>query len=165
MAGKTKDDFRELHGAMVDLFALMSRPQRDDTVLRAAGITLDRALYPLLIGIGRFGPIGIVELSERVGRDYTTVSRQVTKLESLLLVERKPGAADRRVSEVIPTAKGRDLIETLDAARQRLAAPVLEHWPDADFKDLARLLRRFVDDLGKIPQGERGAAGDRDGNG
>lgn len=53
----------------------------------------------MLVGIERLRPIGIVKLAERDGRDYTTVSRQVAKLESLGLVERRQSAADRRVNE------------------------------------------------------------------
>ena len=58
-----------------------------ELLIRAAGIRLDRALFPLLVGIERFGPIGVVDLADRAGRDYTTVSRQVAKLESLGLDE------------------------------------------------------------------------------
>src|ERR1700709_1185300 len=61
----------------------MNRPQRDTALIQEAGISLDRALFPLLMGIQRHGPIGVVELARLAGRDYTTVSRQVTKLESL----------------------------------------------------------------------------------
>ena len=66
-----------------DIFALMNRPERDDTLLREAGIALNRVLFPLLSGIERFGPIGVVDLADGVGRYYTTVSRQVAKLERL----------------------------------------------------------------------------------
>ncbi len=41
--------------------------------------TRSRAIDPA--SIERLGPIG-VELAERAGRDYTTVSRQVAKLRS-----------------------------------------------------------------------------------
>jgi len=61
----------------------MNRPERDDTLLREAGIALNRVLFPLLSGIERFGPIGVVDLADGVGRYYTTVSRQVAKLERL----------------------------------------------------------------------------------
>jgi hypothetical protein len=38
-------------------------------LIKEAGISRDRILFPLLVGIGRFGPIGIVDLADRVGRD------------------------------------------------------------------------------------------------
>jgi predicted transcriptional regulator len=42
----------------------------------------------LLVGVERFGPIAVVELADRAGRDLTTFSRQVAKLEELSLVTR-----------------------------------------------------------------------------
>ena len=142
-----KKQIRKLHGAMADLFALMNRPQRDDTLIREAGISLDRALFPLLVGIERYGPIGVVDLADRVGRDHTTVSRQVKKLARLRLVERKSSPADHRINQAIITSEGRILTDALDAARVRLAAPILASWKAEDFSDLVRLMRRFVDDL------------------
>lgn len=68
---------RELHGALLDIVSVMNRPQRDEAMVKKAGISLDRALFPLLVMIERLGPIGVIELADRVGRDYTTVSRQV----------------------------------------------------------------------------------------
>jgi len=144
---RMRKDAKTLHGAMVDLFTLMSQPQRDDTLLREAGVALDRALFPLLVGIERYGPIGVVDLADRAGRDHTTVSRQVTKLESLGLIERQPSEADRRINEAVITSKGRTVTDALDAARWRLAAPILAAWSEEEFADLVRLLRRFVDDL------------------
>ncbi|WP_436608688.1 MarR family winged helix-turn-helix transcriptional regulator [Sorangium sp. So ce1024] len=143
----TKKKLRELHGAMVDLIAIMNQPQRDQALLAEAGVSLDQALFRLLVGIERYGPIGVVELSDRAGRDYTTVSRQVAKLESLGLIERRPSPADRRVHEAVITDKGREVTDALDAARQRRAAPILASWSEEDFNNLVRLMRRFVDDL------------------
>ncbi|MGJ7043827.1 DNA-binding MarR family transcriptional regulator, partial [Shinella sp. BE166] len=105
---------RELHGSLIDIVTLMNRPQRDEALVREAGIALDRALFPLLVGIERRGPIGIVELAAGVGRDYTTVSRQVAKLESLGLAERRQSPADRRVNEVVVTAKGKAMTDKID---------------------------------------------------
>ena len=86
---------RELHGAVLDIVSAMNRPQRDDVLIKAAGIPLDRALFPLLVSVERFGPIGIVELADRVGRDYTTVSRQIAAtLLRDLRVHRQHGASD-----------------------------------------------------------------------
>ena len=40
---------RQLHGAVLDIVAAMNRPQRDEALIREAGIPLDRALFPLLV--------------------------------------------------------------------------------------------------------------------
>src|SRR5271155_3941818 len=138
---------RQLHGAMIDLVGVINRPQGDTILLREAGLALDRALFPLLVVIERRGPIGVGELADRVGRDYTTVSRQVAKLESLGLVARRTSPADRRVNEAVVTDKGRAMTDVIDAARERLVGSILAPWSDQDLEDLTRLLRRFADDM------------------
>jgi DNA-binding MarR family transcriptional regulator len=140
-------EIRQLHRALVDLVGLMNRPQRDSALLQEAGVSLDRALFPLLIVIERKGPIGVVELAELVGRDYTTVSRQVTKLDGLGLINRHLSKTDNRVREAVITAKGKEVTSAIDAARERLAAVLFAKWSKRDLQDLARLMRRFADDL------------------
>ena len=136
---------RTLHGALIDIVSMMNRPQRDEMMVREAGISLDRALFPLLVMIERLGPIGVVDLADRVGRDYTTVSRQVAKLDSLGLVERQAGAADRRVREAVVTPKGKAMTNAVDAARERIGRGIFATWDDHDIKELVRLMRKFAD--------------------
>src|SRR5215470_15501508 len=112
-----REQIRALHEALIDIVSVMNRPQRDEMMVREAGISLDRALFPLLVVIERRGPIGVVDLADRVGRDYTTVSRQVARLESLGLVERQAAATDRRVSQATVTAKGKAMTVAVDKAR------------------------------------------------
>ena len=137
---------RQLHDALLDLVGLLNRAQPDEVMMKTAGVSLDRALFPLLVRIERRGPIGVGELADLAGRDYSTVSRQVAKLESLGLVARRPSAADRRVNEAAVTSEGKAMTEAFDAARETLASALLATWSEQDQRDLARLLRRFADD-------------------
>jgi DNA-binding MarR family transcriptional regulator len=146
---------RELHGALIDIVSVMNRPQRDEAMVREAGIALDRALFPLLVMVERLGPIGIVDLAERVGRDYTTVSRQITKLEDLGLVERRASMTDRRVREAAITGNGKALTDKIDVAREAMARMIFGEWPEQDVGDLIRLMRRFADAVKDEPE-ERG---------
>jgi DNA-binding MarR family transcriptional regulator len=99
------------------------------------------------MGIQRHGPIGVVELAELAGRDYTTVSRQVAKLESLGLIARHASKADKRVRAAVITGKGRTMAAALDEARARLASEVLAKWHKKELRELVRLMRRFANDL------------------
>src|SRR5580658_8030214 len=137
----------QLHNTLIDLVGFMNTPRRDTALIQEAGIFLDRALFPLLMGIERRGPIGVVELAQLAGRDYTTVSRQVAKLESLGLIARHASKADKRVRAAVITAKGRTMAAALDEARERLAGEVLAKWNKKDLQELVRLMRRFADDL------------------
>ncbi len=145
------NQLRQLHGAVLDIVSVINRPQRDDALIRAAKIPLDRALFPLLVGIERFGPIGVVELADRVGRDYTTVSRQVAKLESLALVQRRGSASDRRVRQAVISPKGKAMTDLVDAARERIGRAIFETWDTHDIDELVRLMRKFADAVKEDP--------------
>lgn len=83
----------------------------------------------ILISIERLGPIGVVELAERAGRDYTTVSRQVAKLEKLGLIIRQHNAIDRRIREAVISRTGKAMTERIDAAREQMGKVVFKDWP------------------------------------
>ncbi|MDF3198830.1 MarR family transcriptional regulator [Pseudomonas sp. 1912-s] len=138
---------RELHGALIEIVGAMNRPQRDEVMVREAGIALDRALFPLVVLVERLGPIGVVELADRVGRDYTTVSRQVAKLESLGLVDRQESAKDRRVRESVITPEGKAMTDRVDEARTRMGMAIFANWEQQDIDHLVRLMGKFAADL------------------
>ncbi|WP_267555322.1 MarR family winged helix-turn-helix transcriptional regulator [Rhizobium rhizogenes] len=143
--------FRKLHASVLDIVSVINRPQRDEILIKEAGIPLERALFPLLVSIERFGPIGVVELADRIGRDYTTVSRQVAKLESLELVARQASATDRRVREAVIAPKGKLMTDAVDAARDRIASSIFGAWDVNDIDELVRLIRKFADALNEEP--------------
>lgn len=142
---------RDLHGAMLEIVAVMNRPQRDEAMVRDAGISLDRALFSLLVLVERLGPIGVVELADRVGRDYTTVSRQVARLETQGLIQRQASAVDRRVRESVITPEGKAMTDRIDEARARIGMSIFASWDDEDVSNLVRLMRKFADDIKDDP--------------
>ncbi|ERK05427.1 Transcriptional regulator, MarR family [Pantoea sp. AS-PWVM4] len=139
--------FDDLHNALLTIVGTFNRPQRDELLIKESNIQLDRALFPLLVQISRFGPIGVVELADRVGRDYTTVSRQVAKLEEIGLAQRQKNTKDKRVNEAVITAAGKVMTDKIDAARSRIYGEVFQAWQENERVELARLLQKFVGDF------------------
>lgn len=149
-----REQVRALHEALIDIVGVINRPQGDAMMVRESGIPLDRALFPLLVLIQRRGPIGVVDLAGRVGRDYTTVSRQVAKLDDLGLVRRQPGAADRRVREAVVTPKGKSMTDAVDRARERLGDAIFASWDERDVAELVRLMRKFAEAVSGVGHGD-----------
>jgi DNA-binding MarR family transcriptional regulator len=139
-----------LHRLLIEMASEMNRPERDAQMLKLAGLTLERALFPLLVFIEKLGPIGVVDLAGRVGRDYTTVSRQVGRLEELGLVSRRAGTVDRRMREAVITPQGKTATDAVDAARERLASVLFQEWSRSDFDELLRLLRKLADGMNDV---------------
>ena len=140
-------DMEKLGFSLIDLLGVLNSPQRDDALLREAGVALDRALFPLLVALDVRGVLVVAALADLVGRDHTTVSRQLSKLESLKLIRRREGATDRRQTAAELTAAGREIARRIARARRRLLAKALAGWSEADVRSLAALNRRFADAL------------------
>ncbi|MFW2850754.1 MarR family winged helix-turn-helix transcriptional regulator [Sphingomonas sp. TX0543] len=131
----------KLHRSLIDIMATMNEPERDEVMLKAAGLALERALFPLLVSVERLGPVGVVELAGRVGRDYTTVSRQIARLEEIGLVQRRSSATDKRVKEAEITASGKIATDAIDRTREAMAVRMFRDWSARDFDELIRLMQ------------------------
>ncbi|UYO95250.1 MarR family winged helix-turn-helix transcriptional regulator [Pollutimonas sp. M17] len=145
------EQMRVLHGALISIVSAMNRPRNDEKMIEKAGIRLDRALFSVLVSIERLGPIGVVELAERSGRDYTTISRQVAKLESQGLVRRRESPLDRRVREAVVSAKGKAMTDRIDAARERMGNMIFKDWSREELDAFVRSMRKFADALEDDP--------------
>ena len=132
---------------MVELMSFLRSPQRDDALLREAGVRLDRALFPLLVRLGVRGPLSVGDLADQVGRDHTTVSRQLAKLAGLGLVSRPPAGGDRRVRAAALTPEGEAVVRAISGARRRLLSAALADWSEADLTGLSALNRRLANAL------------------
>jgi DNA-binding MarR family transcriptional regulator len=150
-----KRELLQLREALLDINGILNRPQPDAALIALAGVDLDRALFPLLVRVERRGPLGIGELAELAGRDYTTVSRQVAKLESLGLVARQVNAQDARIKEAVITEAGRAMAHALDGAREKIFTALLADWDKRDVTELARLLRKLADSGLEFVKGEK----------
>ena len=139
-------DIDVLAGALIDLMSFFASPQRDDALLREARIDLDRALFPLLVRLGMTGSLAVGDLAEQVGRDHSTVSRQLAKLASLGLVTRDKDS-DRRRNAARLTIAGEQVVASIAGARRRLLQHALAEWKAGDVIALADLNQRFANTL------------------
>jgi DNA-binding MarR family transcriptional regulator len=107
-------------------------------------VEIDRALFPLLVATGARGPLTVGDLADLVGRDHTTVSRQLAKLKEMKLVASQ-AEQDKRRNAVKLSAEGEKIVQKISRARRRLLSKVLADWSEADRAALATLTRRFAD--------------------
>lgn len=139
-------NLEKLGSALIDILSVLNSPQRDSVLLREADVDIDRALFPLLVALGARGPLAVGALADLVGRDHTTVSRQLTKLKQLKLIASFE-APDRRRNAAKLTGEGERIVTKITRARRRLLSRVLAEWSEPDRASLADLTRRFADAL------------------
>jgi DNA-binding MarR family transcriptional regulator len=106
------------------------------TVSRAAGLTTQQC--QLLCEV-EHGDRSHGELADRLRCDKTNITGLVGRLERRTLVERRSGAPDRRVSQVVITREGRELVAQFRSATAAVFAEVFADWPPSSKADLTRL--------------------------
>jgi DNA-binding MarR family transcriptional regulator len=93
------------------------------------------------------GPEQMKPLAERLGRDATTVSRQIAGLEKAHLVKRSPCQVDGRATVVTITKAGRKLVERTIPLTLALRARAMKGISKADAKTLVSALSQMLDNL------------------
>jgi DNA-binding MarR family transcriptional regulator len=107
---------------------------------------VDPMAYPLLFHLKR-RPMRVSALAEAVHVDVSTVSRQVSTLVELGLIERGPDPDDRRAQALSVTADGEALLLAIRDGRDRWLQALLADWSDDDVRDFTAHLARFATGL------------------
>jgi DNA-binding MarR family transcriptional regulator len=117
----------------------------------AVGAVVTRAGYAILRSLDEEEELTMGELAQRAAIDPAAAGRQVKVLERDGFVARSVASGDARSTLVRLTEAGRDVFHRIVAVRTSHMDQVLAAWPEADRRDLARLVDRLADDLRAVP--------------
>ncbi|MBW0118051.1 MarR family winged helix-turn-helix transcriptional regulator [Pseudonocardia abyssalis] len=121
--------------------------RRSRSVLRTLATRLhpgvDAGSYAVLLAIARMAPVRLVDLAEEFGLDKSTMSRQVSALLELGLVERRPDPSDGRAFLLELGDEGRARLDEVSRARHEEWRSRLETWSTQDIATLADGLTRL----------------------
>ncbi len=135
----------EIASALIDLTGCLNSPRQDEVLLGAAGVSLDRALFPLLVRLSAAGTLSVALLAEQVGRDPSTVSRQLAKLEQLGLVKRPSAQEDQRVRAAVIAKAGSRTIAAIAGARRKLLGELIADWSEDERRMFPLLVQKLAD--------------------
>ncbi len=147
MTGVDDDAVGRIDDALNTLVRRTQGPRAQEQLTARAGLSLERAAYPLLRRIGEAATVRTSDVAAALSVDVSTVSRQVKHLELEGLVAREPDPSDGRASVLALTRAGHEALERLRRARREALGEVMAWWPDAERSALADLLCRLADDI------------------
>ena len=130
--------------ALIELTGYLNSPRQDDVLLNEAGVSLDRALFPLLVRLSSAPGMAVAQLADRVGRDPSTVSRQLAKLEELRLIKRPLTNEDMRVREATITKAGLRAVTAITEARRKLLHQLVEDWSKEERDMFPKLVQKLA---------------------
>lgn len=104
---------------------------------------IDRAGYLALRTLDGLGPSCINGLARELRLDSSTVTRQVSALESGGFVTRQIDPSDRRSWLIDLTPAGRKVMRTVERGRRRAIDSILNGWRSDEVQDLARMITKL----------------------
>lgn len=139
-----------------------SRLLRNYVDQRAKGRGTTRAQWIVLFRLRTQEGLSQVDLADVLELQPISLVRLLDRLVEQKLLERKPDPNDRRANRLFLTAKGRELVDSLDSLRDDIATTVLRGVPDAAIKSTVDTLvemKNLIKDEPESPAeaGERGA--------
>lgn len=137
-----------LHRSLIFVADLVNRHDIDARIIAASGVKLDRALFPLLARVAMSPDITVAELANVVGRDHSTVSRQIVKLEQLGLIDRIVDPTDSRARRLTLSAGGKAMMARIEPIRRQWIEDHFRAWATKDRDRLVLLLEEMVKGAG-----------------
>jgi DNA-binding MarR family transcriptional regulator len=107
------------------------------------GATLERPAFIALMRIVEGGPLRPSALADVLCIDLSTVSRQLTALESAGWIARERDPDDRRAYLLRATVEGEEVLRHNKQARKDLLTSILADWSETDRARFSRYLSRF----------------------
>lgn len=136
----------EIFEALFEIVTFFNQPQQDRQLLQQASIPLEPAALPIIVRVGRQPKISIGELADQIGRNHSSISRQVDKLVTagwLVEVERR----DQRIRQVTLSSQGQRALLQIKLAREAAFREKLKDYTNADRVALLQVLQQLATTL------------------
>jgi Transcriptional regulators len=140
----------EIFKALIDLVSLINRPDRDKKMIANAGVNLEAATFRVFVGIAHLQTTSVGDLAAMMGKNYSSVSRQIDKLEAAGLIHTYPSSSDSRIRVSELTKYGEHINATISLARESVMREALSDWTPEERNVLLNNLRRLFEALQKF---------------
>jgi DNA-binding MarR family transcriptional regulator len=123
-------------------------------LLKIALVDIDVDISPLHFEIMKLlhesGTLHVAEIGERLRIARAQMTHLIDKLVDLNIVERQMDTADRRITNIVLTAKGGAILEERDSDIRNAVKEILSCLTDEELEDLLDSLRKLRDILSKL---------------
>lgn len=136
--------------ALRDLFRTVARDlgMFDKNEASCCGVTTAQSRSILELGYG--GTVSLLDLSEQLGVDKSTMSRTVDHLVRARLVERKQDSENRRYVKVSLTERGQAIFHEIDGRLRRYYGAILDAIPAEKREQVQESALLMAEAIGRV---------------
>ncbi|WP_342436092.1 MarR family winged helix-turn-helix transcriptional regulator [Paenibacillus sp. FSL L8-0436] len=140
----------KLFSTLIELTTMLNQSDRHKKMIAHAGVNMEAAAFRVFIGIGRLQSTSVGDLAAMMGKNYSSVSRQIDKLEIAGLVHTYPARNDSRIRVSELTNHGKEIYSQINSTRNGILQEALTDWTVDEKQRLLDDLRRLIDSLNKF---------------
>ncbi|HEX3815243.1 MAG TPA: MarR family transcriptional regulator [Mycobacteriales bacterium] len=129
------------------LSQLLRSASRAKTRMIACEPGIEWSTFVILVPLMENGPLRSSALAEAVHLDPSRVSRMISHVIEIGLVQRQADPADGRAAILQITARGKHVFGQLQRQRDEYLASVVSAWTESDRRTFAILMGRFASDF------------------
>lgn len=142
----------EIFQSLITLVTFFNKPSRDKKMVENATINLDPSAFPIFVGIARMQPTSVRSLADTVGKNHSSVSRQINKLEKQGLVKTYYSVDDARIRLTELTKQGIHFNNLINETRRQVMRETLNDWSDKEKLELKANLSHLAETMSNIPE-------------
>ncbi|AVH75244.1 MarR family winged helix-turn-helix transcriptional regulator [Weissella koreensis] len=142
----------DIFTSLIALVTFFNKPSRDKKMVENAHINLDPTAFPIFVGIARMQPTSVGNLADTVGKNHSSVSRQIDKLEKQGLVQTYYSVDDARIRLTELTKHGKRFNNLINETRRQVMREALNDWSDKEKLELKVNLNHLAETMSNIPE-------------
>ena len=120
------------------------------TALVDTGVDISPLHFEIMELLHEAGTLHVAEIGERLRIARAQMTHLIDKLVDLGIVERQMDTTDRRITNIVLTAKGKAFLEERDSDIRNAVKEILSCLTDKELEDLSDSLRKLRDILAKL---------------
>jgi len=120
------------------------------TALVDTGVDISPLHFEIMKLLHEAGTLHVAEIGERLRIAKAQMTHLIDKLVDLGIVERQTDTTDRRITNIVLTAKGGAFLEERDSDIRNALKEILSCLNDKELEDLSDSLRKLRDILAKL---------------
>lgn len=130
----------QIFESLITIVNFFNDPEQDEVLLKKVGNN-DKNLLPIVVRVGRQPEISVGELAKQLGKNHSSVSRQIRKLENKGFIYSLNKSEDKRIRMIVLAPKGEKIYKDITAVRYQLLTELFSNLKEEEIINIANSLK------------------------
>ena len=130
----------QIFESLITIIDFFNDPEQDIVLLKRVGNLNDKNLLPIVVRVGRQPEISVGELARQLGKNHSSISRQVSKLEKKGIISSLTHSEDKRIRMLTLASEGEVIYNNITEVRYQLLTELFSHLKEEEVVSIANSL-------------------------